>query len=151
MLAPGSSADRHTTAGQHCKTVCILENVAGRNDEDTTTHCVGWRGECEMSRSLVTFIFEDHPHCKQLSGQDNLGNFSERKRRSMSICTTPTNNSRRTCYPLNNRQPCREQLFHLFGESISPQHRNDDHLEDNPTGQNKMKRKLWCGLSPLRQ
>ena len=22
-----------------CKAVCILENVAGRNDEDTTTHC----------------------------------------------------------------------------------------------------------------
>ena len=26
-----------------CKAVCILENVAGRNDEDTTTHCMGWR------------------------------------------------------------------------------------------------------------
>ena len=25
-----------------------------------------------MSRSLVVFIFKDHSHCKQLSGQDNL-------------------------------------------------------------------------------
>ena len=39
--------------------------------------------------------------------------------------------------------------LHIFGESISPQHRNDDHHEDNLAGQNKMKRMLWCGLSPL--
>ena len=94
VLAPGSFVERHTeklrarkekcaTFVNDCKAVCILENVAGRNDEDTPTHCsafeksgydhsqttlmMGWRGKCEMS-----FTLEDHPHCKQLSGQDSF-------------------------------------------------------------------------------
>ena len=36
-----------------------------------------------------------HPYCKQLSGQDKLGNFVTRRRLSMSIWTTPTNNSKK--------------------------------------------------------
>ena len=90
-----------------------------------------------MSRSLVTVTLEDHPHCKLLSGQDNLGNFVTRTRLSMSICTTPTNDFKKNTLSLNNCQPCRAQ------------HRNDDHHEDNPAGQNKMKHKLWWELSPL--
>ena len=50
VLAPRSCVDRHTekpharrekcvTFVNDCKAVYILENVAGRNDEDTTTHC----------------------------------------------------------------------------------------------------------------
>ena len=48
-----------------------------------------------LGRLLVIFTHENHPHCKQLSGQDNLGNFVARKRLPMSICTTPTNNSKK--------------------------------------------------------
>ena len=66
--------------------MCIFENVAGRNDGDTTIHCfaleksgydhsqttlmMGWRGKSKMSRSLVIFTFESHPQCKQLSGPE---------------------------------------------------------------------------------
>ena len=40
---------------------------------------MGWRGKCEMSRSLVICTLEEQPHCKQLSGQDKrLGNFVAR-------------------------------------------------------------------------
>ena len=48
-----------------------------------------------MSRLLAIFTHEDHPHCMQLSGQDKLGNFVARNRLSMSICTTPTNDSKK--------------------------------------------------------
>ena len=50
VLAPGRCVDRHTeklharrekcaTFVNDCEAVYILENVAARNDEDTTTHC----------------------------------------------------------------------------------------------------------------
>ena len=73
-----------------------------------------------------------------------------RKRLSMRVCTTPTNNSKRNTSSI--QQPAtkpRATPFTFSGKSISPQHRNDDHHEDNLAGQNKMKRMLWCGLSPL--
>ena len=72
------------------------------------------------------FYFEDHPHCKQLSGPDNLGNFVARKRLSMSICTTPTNNSKKNTLSFEQPPIVRGQVFYLFEESKSPQHRNDD-------------------------
>ena len=95
-----------------------------------------------MSRSLIIFTLEDHPHRKQLPGQDNLGNFVARKRLLMRICTTPTKNSKKNT--LSIEQPPIMPRATL--ESINPQHRNDDHHEDNSAGQNKMKRKLWGGL-----
>ena len=35
----GARREKCASFVNDCKAVCILENVAGRNDEDTTTHC----------------------------------------------------------------------------------------------------------------
>ena len=55
----------------HAERNVQLENVAGGNDAthfsafekvDTTTLDHSDDGECKMSRSLVIFTLEDHPH-----------------------------------------------------------------------------------------
>ena len=99
---------------------------------------MGWRGKCEMNRSLVIFTLEDHQHCKQLSGQDNLGNFVARKRLSMSICTTPSNNSKKNTLFFEQPPTMPRATLYLVEESISFEHRNDDHHEQD---------KLTCSVN----
>ena len=47
-------------------TVFVFKKKKGY-DHSQTTLMMGWRVKCEISRSLVIFTLEDHPHCKQLS------------------------------------------------------------------------------------